>query len=118
MGAPARPGLRWDGRIRLSEQNAARSFWKLHKSRSPGRIRPGTCGARLLHPRFSFVILCVLRGFRFMSIAENIAQVRERIAAVARRAGRNSEEITLMGVSKTFPVERIREAYAAGLRLF
>ena len=53
-----------------------------------------------------------------MLIVENIAGVRERIAAAARRAGRNPDEITLMGVSKTFPVERIREAYAAGLRVF
>ena len=53
-----------------------------------------------------------------MSIAENAAQVRERIDAAARRAGRSPNEITLMGVSKTFPVERIREAYAAGLRVF
>jgi hypothetical protein len=53
-----------------------------------------------------------------MSIVENIARVRERMAAAARRAGRNPEEITLMGVSKTFPVERIREAHAAGLRVF
>lgn len=53
-----------------------------------------------------------------MSIAENIAQVQERIAAAARRAGRNPDEITLMAVSKTFPAERIREAYAAGLRVF
>jgi pyridoxal phosphate enzyme (YggS family) len=53
-----------------------------------------------------------------MSIAENIARVRERIAAAARRAARNPEEITLMGVSKTFPIERIREAHAAGLRVF
>jgi pyridoxal phosphate enzyme (YggS family) len=53
-----------------------------------------------------------------MSIAENIAQVRERIAAAARRPGRNSDGITLMGVSKTFPSGRIREAYAAGLRVF
>jgi PLP dependent protein len=53
-----------------------------------------------------------------MSIAENIAEVRERIAAAARRVGRNPDEITLMGVSKTFPVECIREAYAAGLRVF
>jgi pyridoxal phosphate enzyme (YggS family) len=44
--------------------------------------------------------------------------VRERIATAAQRAGRNPEEITLMGVSKTFPVERIREAHAAGLRVF
>ena len=53
-----------------------------------------------------------------MSIAENIAQVRERVAAAARRAGRNPGEITLMAVSKTFPVDRIREAYLAGLRVF
>lgn len=53
-----------------------------------------------------------------MSIVENFAQVRERIAIATRRAGRNPEDITLMGVSKTFPVERIREAYAAGLRVF
>jgi pyridoxal phosphate enzyme (YggS family) len=53
-----------------------------------------------------------------VSIAENIAHIRERIAATARRAGRNPDEITLMGVGKTFPVERIREAYAAGLRVF
>jgi len=53
-----------------------------------------------------------------MSIAENIARVRERIEAAARRAGRRSEDTALMAVSKTFPAERIREVYDAGLRLF
>ncbi|MGA8539464.1 MAG: YggS family pyridoxal phosphate-dependent enzyme [Terriglobales bacterium] len=53
-----------------------------------------------------------------MSIADNIAQVQKRIATAARRAGRNPNEITLMAVSKTFPPEHIREAYAAGLRVF
>jgi pyridoxal phosphate enzyme (YggS family) len=53
-----------------------------------------------------------------MSIAENVVLVRERIAAAARRVGRNPDEVTLMGVSKTFPVESIREAYTAGLRVF
>jgi PLP dependent protein len=53
-----------------------------------------------------------------MSIADNTARVRERIAAAARGAGRNADEITLMAVSKTFPAERIREAHAAGLRVF
>jgi pyridoxal phosphate enzyme (YggS family) len=53
-----------------------------------------------------------------MSIAQNLAEVRERIAAAARRAARRSEDIALMAVSKTFPAERIREAYDAGLRLF
>jgi len=53
-----------------------------------------------------------------MSIAENLAVVRERIAAAARRAGRSPSEISLMAVSKTQPVDLIREAYAAGQRLF
>src|SRR2546421_1777974 len=52
-----------------------------------------------------------------MSIAENVARVRDRVAA-ASRAGRNPEEIALMAVTKTHPPERIREAYASGLRLF
>lgn len=54
----------------------------------------------------------------FMSIPENTAAIRDRIAAAARRVGRRPEEIALLAVSKTHPPERIREAYAAGLRLF
>ena len=53
-----------------------------------------------------------------MSIFENVTEVRERINAAASRAGRVPEKITLMGVSKTFPPESIREAYGAGLRVF
>jgi pyridoxal phosphate enzyme (YggS family) len=53
-----------------------------------------------------------------MSIAENLLRVLERIGTAARRAGRRSEDVALMAVSKTFSAERIREAYAAGLRLF
>jgi pyridoxal phosphate enzyme (YggS family) len=53
-----------------------------------------------------------------MAIAENIATVREHIAAAARRAGRSREQIALMAVSKTHSPDRIREAYAAGHRLF
>ncbi len=53
-----------------------------------------------------------------MSISENIAAVRERIANAARRAGRNVDDIALMAVSKTQPPEPIREAYDAGQRLF
>jgi hypothetical protein len=52
-----------------------------------------------------------------MSIAENIAQVRERMRVAAARAGRDPGSITLMAVSKTFPAESIREAYAAGVRV-
>jgi pyridoxal phosphate enzyme (YggS family) len=53
-----------------------------------------------------------------MSIAQNIALVRSRIAAAAHRAGRGPEAIALMAVSKTVAPAAIREAYAAGLRLF
>jgi PLP dependent protein len=53
-----------------------------------------------------------------MSIADNLSEVRERIAAAVRRAGRSPGEIALMAVSKTFSAERIREAYDAGARLF
>ena len=53
-----------------------------------------------------------------MGIAENAAAVRERIGAAARRAGRNADDVVLMGVSKTFPAEAVRAAYAAGIRVF
>lgn len=53
-----------------------------------------------------------------MSIAQNVDEMRGRIADAARRSGRSAEEITLMAVSKTFPPERIREAYQVGLRVF
>ncbi len=53
-----------------------------------------------------------------MSIAENIAHIRERIAASAARAGRSPSEIALMAVSKTMPADRIRETFEAGQRLF
>jgi PLP dependent protein len=53
-----------------------------------------------------------------LSIAENIARIRERIAAAATRAGRDPVLIALMAVTKTVEPRRIREAHAAGLRLF
>ncbi len=53
-----------------------------------------------------------------MPIAQNLASVRVRIEAAARRAGRNAAEIELMGVTKQVEPRRIREAYEAGLRPF
>jgi pyridoxal phosphate enzyme (YggS family) len=53
-----------------------------------------------------------------MGIAENLARVRERIAEAAARAGRRPEEVQLVAVSKTRPAQDLREAYAAGQRLF
>jgi pyridoxal phosphate enzyme (YggS family) len=53
-----------------------------------------------------------------VSIADNLARVRERIAAACARAGRDISTVRLMAVSKTFPADAIREAYNAGQRLF
>jgi pyridoxal phosphate enzyme (YggS family) len=53
-----------------------------------------------------------------MSIASNLAEVRDRIAESARRAGRTAADITLVAVSKTFGADRVREAWDAGQREF
>jgi len=53
-----------------------------------------------------------------LSVADNLALVRRRIAEAARRAGRSPEDVALMAVTKTFPPDIIREAYGAGQRLF
>jgi pyridoxal phosphate enzyme (YggS family) len=53
-----------------------------------------------------------------VSIADNLAVIRERLERAARRAGRDPATITLMAVGKTQPVERIVEAYQAGQRVF
>lgn len=52
------------------------------------------------------------------SIAANIEAVSERTNVAAQRAGRNANEITLVAVTKTHPVETVIEAYQAGLRHF
>ncbi|MBZ5527197.1 MAG: YggS family pyridoxal phosphate-dependent enzyme [Acidobacteriia bacterium] len=51
-------------------------------------------------------------------ISGNLREIEERIARAAERAGRRAAEITLVGVSKTFPAEAIVEAFAAGVRHF
>jgi pyridoxal phosphate enzyme (YggS family) len=49
------------------------------------------------------------------SLDANLQSVRETIARSAERAGRDPGEIVLVAVTKTQPVERIREAIALGL---
>jgi pyridoxal phosphate enzyme (YggS family) len=49
------------------------------------------------------------------TLAGNLQSLRERIDAAARRAGRASDAVTLVGISKTMPADRVREAVAAGL---
>ncbi len=52
------------------------------------------------------------------TIAQNIADVRQRIAKAALRAGRSSEEVTLVAVTKKTAAHRILESYDAGIRDF
>jgi pyridoxal phosphate enzyme (YggS family) len=62
-------------------------------------------------------------GFKMLSAPvleearRRYAQVEERIAQAAARAGRARDEITLVGVAKRQPEERILAAIAAGLRV-
>lgn len=51
-------------------------------------------------------------------VALRLARIQERIAAAARRSGRDPAEIALVGASKLQPVAALAEAYVAGLRRF
>ena len=51
-----------------------------------------------------------------MSIAENIAQVREEMGQACRQAGRDSRDVKLIAVTKYVEEARIAEAFACGLK--
>jgi pyridoxal phosphate enzyme (YggS family) len=51
-------------------------------------------------------------------IAANLAAVRGRIESAAAKAGRAPQSVTLVAVSKTHPAAAVREALAAGHRVF
>ena len=53
-----------------------------------------------------------------MSIAENLARVRERIALACQKAGRLPEEIILVAVAKGVWPEMISQAHSLGMRHF
>lgn len=53
-----------------------------------------------------------------MGLSERWETVRERIVRAAQHAGRKPDEITLLAVTKVFPVETLLEAYSLGMREF
>ena len=53
-----------------------------------------------------------------MEISDNLRLVEANIAAACKRAGRKREEVKLIAVSKTHPVEAIKEAIICGIRSF
>jgi pyridoxal phosphate enzyme (YggS family) len=50
----------------------------------------------------------------YQHIPANLARVRDRIADAASRAGRKPEDVRLIAVSKTHPIEAVRAAADAG----
>jgi pyridoxal phosphate enzyme (YggS family) len=53
-----------------------------------------------------------------INVAANLAQVRARIEAAARAAGRDPADVALVAVTKTHGAAAIRAALAAGQRVF
>jgi len=51
-------------------------------------------------------------------LAADLEQVRRRISRACERSGRDPGEVKLVAVSKTHPADTIREAIAAGCRVF
>ena len=51
-------------------------------------------------------------------VARQYDEIKKRVEAACLRVGRRPEEVTLIAVSKTKPVEMLREAYEAGARDF
>lgn len=51
-------------------------------------------------------------------LKDRLEEVERRIEEACRRAGRKREEVTLIAVSKTKPVETLKEAYDLGIRVF
>jgi len=51
-------------------------------------------------------------------IRENIEKIRENISAACEKYSRSSSDVTLIAVSKTMPVETLKEAYDCGIRDF
>jgi pyridoxal phosphate enzyme (YggS family) len=51
-------------------------------------------------------------------VMASLERINSLVAAAAQRAGRDSAGITLVAVSKGMPPERVKEAIAAGLKIF
>lgn len=52
---------------------------------------------------------------RFLSVEENLKEIRERIAEAALKSGRAPEDVTLLAATKTVPVEVINHAIHLGV---
>ena len=55
---------------------------------------------------------------RSEELKQNLASVKKRVEEACKRAGRNVEDVTLIAVSKTKPVEDLQVIYDQGVRVF
>src|SRR6266536_261234 len=53
-----------------------------------------------------------------MGVAENLERVRGQITQAAAEAGRSTNDVELVAITKTHPAEKVREAVEAGHTLF
>lgn len=73
------------------------------------------------HQKFDVGIIIEPENEPIMSnstFESRLNQVLEQVSQAAHRAGRTTEEVTLIGVSKRKPVDDMQSAYQAGLRHF
>jgi pyridoxal phosphate enzyme (YggS family) len=89
----------------------------------PGRLP--LCGAAITYcPSISYAKTSHAVSRRWVaytgavSIEANLERLRNQIAEACARAGRNSDDVALMAVSKMHPADALLEAYEAGQRLF
>jgi pyridoxal phosphate enzyme (YggS family) len=57
----------------------------------------------------------MVKPFAFQTLSDRLANVRRRIEAAAQRANRAADQITLVAISKTHPVETLKAGLAAGI---
>ena len=51
-------------------------------------------------------------------VAANLDTIRQRVLGACQRTGRDPDEVTILGASKHQPIERLRWAWEAGLRVY
>ena len=53
-----------------------------------------------------------------MSVAERLYEIEEKITCAAEKSGRTRKDITLVGVTKTVPIDKISDVYQLGVGHF
>ncbi|MBI4596849.1 MAG: YggS family pyridoxal phosphate-dependent enzyme [Candidatus Omnitrophica bacterium] len=124
---PAADRPRPPGRVGTGDRRAGAGHPRLHQWRAEAipPIRRPPHQPHPHHPHRVFLkpyqiskrhlISDIARARVATVLADCLQSVRDRIAKACQRSGRSPSAVTLIGVTKTVPVERIEEAVTAGL---